>query len=346
MDVVVGFATFAETTLAKVLEAATRGQSLVRAILRKLLSLFRQRLPYVVAIGLVYSVLKYMRHRRYSLHFKQSHENLETAEFLKKILSQFSPPIHVPLVFRLFYNSFDVRPAHQDHSFEEYKREVVAMPDGEEINLDWFPKHFDHLPADTPVIMLIPGINSDSRSRYAKKYAIKAFTNYGFRTAIFNRRGTAKMPYRVKPTYMTWCDTGDAKAIIEHLHRKFPLANLFLQGISMGACFLQRLCAEASLAGEVLPVRALGCIASPFNLHKTVSFFSKNPLLDRVLCKSMKRTFKEHLHEQVFLDVLKEKNICIGRPRSRRRLSPLKHDRRVQREVRDQARRLPRSRRI
>ena len=173
MDVVVGFATFAETSLASMLSAATRGQSLVRAVLGKLLCLFRQRLPYVVALGLLYSVLKYLRHRRYSLHFKLSQENLETVEFLKHKLSQFSPPIHVPLVVRLFFNSFDVRTNHQDHTFEEYKREVVSMPDGEEINLDWFPKHYDQLPADAPVVMLIPGINSDSRSRYAKKYAQK-----------------------------------------------------------------------------------------------------------------------------------------------------------------------------
>jgi len=333
MDVVVGFATFAETALTRLLGVATQSPSVVRGLLRKLLSLFRQRLPYVVALGLLYAVLKYLRHRRYSLHFKPSAENQETVEFVRKILSQFSPPIHVPLFFRLLYNSFDVRSAQQDHSFEDYKRQVLSMPDGEDINLDWFPKHFDELPADTPVIMLIPGINSDSRSRYAKQFAINAFQKHGFRTAIFNRRGTVKMPYKVKPAYMTWCDTSDAKCAIGQIHAKFPLANLFLQGISMGACFLQRLCAEAGRAGEDLPVRALGCIASPFDLQKTVAFFSKNPLLDRMLCRTMKKTFKEHLHEQLFLDVLKEKDISIGSCCSPRGLPQVQDDRRVQREV-------------
>lgn len=196
----------------------------------------------------------------------------------------------------------------------------MTMSDGEEVNLDWFPKHFDEMPNDSPVIMLIPGISSDSRSRYAKIYAINAYHKYGFRTAIFNRRGTVKMPYKAKPTYMPWCDTSDAEAAIRHLHSKFPLANLFLQGISMGGSYLQRLCGQAGRAGETLPVRALGCIASPFNLIKTVSYFSKNPLLDRVLCKSMKKNFKEHLHEQLFLDMLKDKNISICRHISPSRL--------------------------
>lgn len=57
---------------------------------------------------MIYSILKYMKHRRYVLFFKETKENLETVEFIKEILHQFSPPIHVPLIFRLMYNSLEV----------------------------------------------------------------------------------------------------------------------------------------------------------------------------------------------------------------------------------------------
>ena len=79
------------------------------------------------------------------------------------------------------------------------------MPDGEEIGLDWYPKHFRELPEETPIILLIPGVNSDSRSSYAREYAMMAYKRHNFRTVIFNRRGTSRIPFvdKTKPESST-----------------------------------------------------------------------------------------------------------------------------------------------
>lgn len=74
----------------------------------------------------------------------------------------------------------------------------MVVHDGEEIALDWYPKHYDELPASTPTILLIPGVNSDSRCCYARDYAMTAYSQYNFRTAVFNRRGTSRMAFVIK----------------------------------------------------------------------------------------------------------------------------------------------------
>ena len=186
------------------------------------------------------------------------------------------------------------------------------MPDGEDIHLDWYPKHYDDMDQSTPIIMVVPGINSDSRAMYTKKYVMRAYNTYGFRSVIFNRRGTVKMPYKVKPTYMTWCDTSDADNTVKYLNSKYRHCNLFLQGMSMGASYLQRYCGMKGKEGTILNVRALGCISSPYCGHKAVEQISKSAYIDTALTKGMIKSVKEHLHEQIYIDTIRERNIDIG----------------------------------
>ena len=63
------------------------------------------------------------------------------------------------------------------------------------------------------------------------------------------------------------------------------------------------------MQGEIVPISGIGCLASPFHLIKTINKVSNNVLLDRALAKIMKKTFKEHLHEPLFLKMLQEKGI-------------------------------------
>lgn len=183
------------------------------------------------------------------------------------------------------------------------------MPDGEEICLDWFPQDYKELAPQTPMVLLIPGINSDSRASYCKAYAHLAYEQYGYRVAIFCRRGQSRMPFKVKPHHPTWCNHDDLHATINHLHATYPDAPLFLQGISMGACFLQRYCGDMAREGKKVQAVALGCISSPFSLIKSVKKIHEFQLLDRTITNMMKQGFKEHLHEPLFLQMCKEKGI-------------------------------------
>lgn len=74
----------------------------------------------------------------------------------------------------------------------------------------------------------------------------------------------------------------------------------------MGACFIQKYVGTKALAGESVPINALGCIASPFCLVKAIEKSKGNSLLNSGLTKVMIKTFMEHLHEPLFLEMLKD----------------------------------------
>lgn len=192
---------------------------------------------------------------------------------------------------------------------EHYTREIVGMPDGEEICLDWYPQDYKELPLETPIVLLIPGVNSDSRANYCKSYAQMAYEQYGYRVAIFCRRGQSRMPFKVKPHFVTWCNYEDLDATIDHLTETYVGAPLFLQGISLGACFLQKYCGNLAKEGRQVKAVALGCISSPFSLVKSIQKIHKFQFLDKAIASMMKQGFKEHLHEPLFLQMCKEKGI-------------------------------------
>lgn len=77
----------------------------------------------------------------------------------------------------------------------------------------------------------------------------------------------------------------------------------------MGGCFIQRYVGTKAVAGEPVPIHALGCISSPFCLVKAIERSSANPILDSGLTKVMIKTFMEHLHEPLFLEMLKDMGI-------------------------------------
>ena len=90
------------------------------------------------------------------------------------------------------------------------------MSDGEVVSLDWIPKNYRQLPSDCPIIILVPGLTNDSRSRYAKRFVDYAFHDYGFRACIFNRRGYSRMPFqRQNPDPITWNKFDDLHQVID-----------------------------------------------------------------------------------------------------------------------------------
>jgi len=128
--------------------------------------------------------------KQYKLYYKKNWKNEKIVlDLIIPMLQKYQPPIHVPLVIKLLMNSFDY------DTFEHYTRETVVMPDGEEIALDWYPKHYKNLPEETPVVIVVPGVNSDSRASYARDYATVAYERHQYRTAVFCRRGQSRMPF-------------------------------------------------------------------------------------------------------------------------------------------------------
>ena len=185
------------------------------------------------------------------------------------------------------------------------------MPDGERVSLDWLPKNYHSMPDDTPTIVLVGGITSDSRADYLNTFMKYAVDDHKFRIAIMNRRGTCKMGFKGQnPDPVSWDKYEDLDEVIKFVNKKYPKANMYLAGTSMGAAHIQRYAGMKGKAGESLPLKAMGCLSSPY-CFKTASkrFNERNKYFKRAVLESFLRVFREQMECQNFLQAMKKKNI-------------------------------------
>ena len=90
-------------------------------------------------------------------------------------------------------------------STDHFTRQEVQLADGESVYLDWWPANHDILPASTPVIIMVPGLTSDSRAHCVNIFTEYAWRDYGFRTCVFIRRGYGLVPFKKEdPDPITW----------------------------------------------------------------------------------------------------------------------------------------------
>lgn len=78
----------------------------------------------------------------------------------------------------------------------EYHRELVPMPDGGTISIDW-AKDTHHLRPSAPVLIMAHGITGGSNSPYIKR-SVEVCGEHGYRVAVLQQRGINDTPLTVK----------------------------------------------------------------------------------------------------------------------------------------------------
>ncbi|GLC76834.1 hypothetical protein PLESTF_001846100 [Pleodorina starrii] len=174
-----------------------------------------------------------------------------------------------------------------------YKREILMTADGGCVALDWEHLEADKsLPEDAPVLVLLPGLTGGSGDSYVS-HAVVSARAAGIRAVVFNSRGTADSPV-LTPQFYSASFTGDTRAVISHVARRFPRSRALLAaGWSLGANILLRYLGEE---GAATPLRAAVSMCNPFNLTVSNQGLTRgfNRIYDLNLARSLQRIFSKH----------------------------------------------------
>ncbi|CAK9211076.1 unnamed protein product [Sphagnum troendelagicum] len=167
----------------------------------------------------------------------------------------------------------------------KYDRQLYSTADGGTIGLDWVisPHAVDGVGItsapqssasdETPMVVIIPGLTSDSDDAYVKHIAYSSVMK-GWRTLVANHRGLGGVSITSDRFYNAgW--TEDLRTIIHYVHEKYPRAPLFTIGTSIGANILVKYLGEEGVA---TPVGAAAAVCSPWDLVVCDRFMSRKTI--------------------------------------------------------------------
>ncbi|KAL0387224.1 UNVERIFIED_CONTAM: hypothetical protein Sradi_2604200 [Sesamum radiatum] len=187
-----------------------------------------------------------------------------------------------------------------------YRRQIFITSDGGTLALDWVKnvevKNLAYQVNDAveqddkkPIVIIIPGLTSDSNSAYVKHLAF-SMAKRGWNVVVSNHRGLGGVSITSDCFYNAgW--TEDVRKVIDHVHSQFPEAPLFLVGTSIGANILVKYLAEDGINA---PIVGAAAICSPWDLLICDRFINRK-LAQRFYNKALAIGLKDyaHLHEDV-----------------------------------------------
>ncbi|OMO75197.1 hypothetical protein CCACVL1_16294 [Corchorus capsularis] len=201
-----------------------------------------------------------------------------------------TPWLSSPHLLTAFLSIFEKAPS------VTYRRQIFRALDGGTIALDWLTcsdvvegtsRMIDcscsaTIKGDkTPILIVIPGLTSDSASAYVRHLAFTV-ARQGWKVVVSNHRGLGGVSLTSDCCYNAgW--TEDTRKIIDHIHCEYPEAPLFAVGTSIGANILVKYLGEE---GTNTPVVGAAAICSPWDLLICDRFINRNPvqkLYSRVL---------------------------------------------------------------
>lgn len=148
----------------------------------------------------------------------------------------------------------------------------------------------------TPIMLVIPGLTSDSAAAYIKHLAYK-IAKRGWNVVVSNHRGLGGVSITSDCFYNAgW--TEDLRRIVNYLHQEHPKAPLFAVGTSIGANILVKYLGED---GERTPVAGAASVCSPWDLVVCDRFINRKlvqRLYDRLLTIGLQGYAQ--LHEPIY----------------------------------------------
>ncbi|KAL0372907.1 UNVERIFIED_CONTAM: Embryogenesis-associated protein [Sesamum calycinum] len=236
---------------------------------------------------------------------------------------------HVETIFAAFFRSLpDVR----------FRRECLRTRDDGAVALDWVSGDDRNLPSNSPVLILLPGLTGGSEDTYVRHMLLRGRSK-GWRVVVFNSRGCGNSPVTTAQFYSA-SFLGDISEVVEHVGNRYPIANLYAVGWSLGAnilsdmwaslsskfsimlCSIQLLdaCSSRKWTLSVLycnesfscPLAGAISLCNPFNLIIADEDFRKgfNIVYDKALANALCKIFRRHA--LLFEDIGGEFNIPLA----------------------------------
>jgi predicted alpha/beta-fold hydrolase len=166
------------------------------------------------------------------------------------------------------------------------RRAELELPDGDSTAVDWVVTA-DELPADTPLLIILHGLESSSQSAYARML-LQAATDRGWRCCVLHFRDCGDYRNRLPRRYHAG-ETNDIRHFLRTLVEAGNEGPILAAGYSLGGNVLLKYLGET---GETSPLRGSVAVCVPLDLHKCAEAlnigFSKT--YQRYLLKSMKES--------------------------------------------------------
>ncbi len=180
-----------------------------------------------------------------------------------------------------------------------FHRLRLDTKDGDFIDLDFASVSGIRLPGDTPLVLLLHGLEGSARRSYAcelyRQLAVR-----GLRAVGMNFRSCSGEMNRTPRMYHAGA-TDDVSLVVEWLLKRSPAVKIGAVGFSMGANTLLKYLGEV---GSNTPVRAAAVVSPPFDLARIADVFENGEgrrYRERFL-RSLQHKAIEHArrHDSVF----------------------------------------------
>jgi len=179
-------------------------------------------------------------------HGQHAYESKLIVEQCKKLTSVYYPApfwnrhlVFIPFMIKGWYTKC-VNPPY------EWSRELIDLPDGEMIALDWVKGATDRMNSsdeDTPIVMLHHGAFCDSKDLPGQDYILEALSR-GWLVCALNRRSHGGRTLKV-PKWNFFGSTEDVAYVVEEVIRKRrPHAKLLMIGFSSGSGLVAKFLGE------------------------------------------------------------------------------------------------------
>jgi predicted alpha/beta-fold hydrolase len=149
-----------------------------------------------------------------------------------------------------------------------YRRVRLDTPDGDFLDLDFASIPGIELGHDTPLVLLLHGLEGSARRSYASE-TYRQLAQRGVRAVGMNFRSCSGELNRTSKLYHAG-KTDDVGFVIGWLDNLFPHAAKGLVGFSLGANTLLKYLGEQ---GEELPIQAAAAVSPPFDLARIARTF-------------------------------------------------------------------------
>ncbi|URE42024.1 hypothetical protein MUK42_16115 [Musa troglodytarum] len=171
-------------------------------------------------------------------------------------------------------------------------RQLFSVQDGGTVALDWLlasdvaggASDTDKVISrddTTPIVVVVPGLTSDSFSSYVK-HAAYTMAKHGWNVVVSNHRGLGGISITSDCFYNAgW--TEDLREVVNYLHYEYWRAPLFAVGTSIGANILVKYLGED---GENTPIAGAVSVCSPWDLVVCDRFISRK-LVQRFYDKAL-----------------------------------------------------------
>lgn len=165
----------------------------------------------------------------------------------------------------------------------EYDRELLLMPDGGTVSLDWHPRRYS-TNSNAPLVIMLAGVGGSSQEYHlratAKQLAISQRFQADMRVVVLNHRGAARTPITSPRPYDSGF-TQDLRSTVRHIRQHNPHSPLVGVGFSMGANILAKYLGEEGSKCEFTCAVTLCC---PFDIKiSSLAINERNLLNDYVL---------------------------------------------------------------